>query len=118
MYGDAFVTGFVEGGDFSALVSVKVRDSAAGIDFRARLAAMFESAGSGVVPQRAAGDMSDLGEIAIAVSWTGEDDIAGAQAGDWTLESLREAARAFPHHAIHSPVRTRYYNFHLAGEGA
>ncbi|KIP02124.1 hypothetical protein PHLGIDRAFT_96326 [Phlebiopsis gigantea 11061_1 CR5-6] len=103
VYGDTFVSGFVMGGEFSALVSVKLTDSAAEGDVRARLSAMFDFTGGtpGEVES-----LGGLGETAIAVSWKGGGNLGGTQVDCWTLGTLRRAALAFPDHAASCTVRT------------
>ena len=103
MYGDTFIAGFVEGGEFSALVSVKIQDGVVEKDIRLQLAAMFDFPAGNDEPSRKAVQ----GETTIVVSYTSGSDIACTQAGGWTLESLRAAALAFPERAMSFPARTR-----------
>ncbi|KIP01216.1 hypothetical protein PHLGIDRAFT_123553, partial [Phlebiopsis gigantea 11061_1 CR5-6] len=103
VYGDAFISGFAEGGEFTALVSVKLRGRATAEDVRARLAAMFNGAGG---PGGGVAESEDaLGETTIAVARTGGGDIVGTERDDWTLTSLGQAVLAFPARVICGPVR-------------
>ena len=102
VYGDAYVAGFTEGGEFNALVSVKLYE-AVEEDVRAQLTAMFDFSGVGR-GMPCAGEIQ--GETTIAVSYNGGGDISCPWAADWTLESLKEALQTFPERAMRFPMLT------------
>ena len=103
LYGDTFISGFTEGGEFSALVSINVEGDST--DIRELLGTLFDFKGGPVCGGAQAGAASIEGETTIAVSWTGGGN--NADTGDWTLASLRAAVFNFPQRVLSYPARTR-----------
>ncbi|KIP02679.1 hypothetical protein PHLGIDRAFT_78782 [Phlebiopsis gigantea 11061_1 CR5-6] len=102
VYGDTFISGFTEGGEFSALVSIKLDDKS--IDVSGQLKALFDFGSDSVDGQEKAKSVE--GETTISVSWVGGGDISSTDADDWTLEKLKAVALKFPQHAMACPART------------
>ncbi|KAK7454021.1 hypothetical protein VKT23_011532 [Stygiomarasmius scandens] len=105
VYGDSFISGFTEGGEFNAVISIKLRDNSqvkavreqlkAGLDFKAASAQ-----GEGNVENRIDGEMT------IAISRRGGGDIKDEKVEQWTLQTLNAAAMEFPQKAVAYPIRT------------
>ncbi|KAI0339504.1 hypothetical protein BDW22DRAFT_1336068 [Trametopsis cervina] len=110
VYGDSFISGFTEGGEFNALVSIKLKDHTKAKEIRGDLQVdlNFKAAqvsGSGKLEKIDSSHNID-GETTIAVSWRGGGDIKDESIGDWTLETLKQVAMEFPEHVMACPLRT------------
>ncbi|PWN86842.1 hypothetical protein FA10DRAFT_200822 [Acaromyces ingoldii] len=109
VYGDCFISGFLEGGEFNALVSMKVLDTARLTDIEAAASVAFSS-GMIDVKAEASFEMAKSNlklntETAISASWTGGGNIK--HPGErWTIESLARAASRFPQNVAQCPQRT------------
>lgn len=108
LYGDAFVSGFTEGGELAAVVSIRLQDRSKEGEVRRLLAAHLnlqnaQQATSGDVS--AATSWGAVQEIIVAVSCRGAGGIEDRLATDWTLETLKSAIAAFPKDVVSSPVR-------------
>ena len=115
VYGDSFISGFIEGGEFNALVSIKLKDRSTAKDISGQLKIQLDFK-AGSVDGEAQGGMkkenkSIEGETTISVSWTGGGDIKNGEVKDWTLETLKAVALEFPEHVMACPMRTRYRDF-------
>ncbi|GES63933.1 hypothetical protein ATETN484_0010001200 [Aspergillus terreus] len=79
VYGDSIISGFLEGGEFNALLSVKVMDKAKISDIKGHLSLNLSKAGFGIEgeAQRSVTKEELLRntESSISVSWTGGGDI-------------------------------------------
>lgn len=112
VYGDSFVSGFIEGGEFYALVSIKLKDRSKSKEIRGQLEVHMNFtavsvAGEGKLEKTDASSSID-GETTINVSWRGGGDIKDASVQDWTLDTLKQVAMEFPEHVMACPMRTRY----------
>ncbi|KIP02677.1 hypothetical protein PHLGIDRAFT_47610, partial [Phlebiopsis gigantea 11061_1 CR5-6] len=105
VYGDTFISGFTEGGEFSALVSIKLEDDRSIDEVSKQLRTLFDIKGGLVDDQALAGADRIEGEMTVSVSSTGGGDANDTV--DWTLEKLKHAALTFPRHVKASPARTR-----------
>ncbi|KAF7328408.1 hypothetical protein MVEN_02556500 [Mycena venus] len=110
VYGDSFISGFTEGGEFNALISIKLKDrsSAKAIKGQLEVDMNFKAAsvsGSAAVDKSNSSSNID-GETTISVSWKGGGDIKDAEVSDWTLASLKAVAMEFPEHVMACPMRT------------
>ncbi|KAK7435786.1 hypothetical protein VKT23_019484 [Stygiomarasmius scandens] len=110
VYGDSFISGFTEGGEFNALVSIKLRDRSKAKEIRGQLKVEmdFKAAsvsGEGKV-EKNSGEMNIDGETTIAVSWRGGGDIKDEKVEDWTLATLKAVAMEFPEKVMACPMRT------------
>ncbi|KAJ7132376.1 hypothetical protein C8R44DRAFT_773923 [Mycena epipterygia] len=104
VYGDCFISGFIEGGEFNALISIKLKDRSKAREIKGWLEAELNFKG----PQAPIvnSDMEIDGETSIAVSWKDGGDIKGPTVEDWTLQSLKAVAMEFPKNVMVCPVRT------------
>ncbi|KAJ2993956.1 hypothetical protein NUW58_g1683 [Xylaria curta] len=139
VYGDSFVSGYQEGGTFTAVISVKARNESKARQIRAEAMVKFtqekepKQKKDGEQNQMGLGldfskeDMSflDENETTISVSYTGGGQQLKRPAEDWTFETMRNAALRFPTLVAETPMRThailtkytalRSYHAHFSG---
>lgn len=101
--GDCFISGFTEGGEFNAIVSIKVNDKskvsavkAAAEAEIAIAAAPGLSVGTKDDFDRHKSDVWDDTEITISVTWAGGGDLKPAEE-KWDLKTVVDVATRFPH---------------------
>ncbi len=101
--GDCFISGFTEGGEFNAIVSIKVSDKskisavkAAAEAEIAIAAAPGLSMGTKDNFDRHKSDVWDDTEITISVTWAGGGDLKPADE-KWDLKTVVDVATRFPH---------------------
>ncbi|KAF7317696.1 hypothetical protein MKEN_00857300 [Mycena kentingensis (nom. inval.)] len=110
VYGDSFISGFTEGGEFNALISIKLKDRSAvkqikgGLEIELNLKAAQISGKADVDKQDLSSSID--GETTISVSWKGGGDIKNGDVSDWTLQTLKAVAMEFPEHVMACPMRT------------
>ncbi|CAD6891727.1 unnamed protein product [Tilletia laevis] len=109
VYGDSFVSGFLEGGEFNALVSMKVLNKSSMTQIEAAVKVAFSS-GALDIKASAAFSLAKSNinlntQTNITASWLGGGVIKPPEE-PWTLESLVRAASRFPESVAHSPQRT------------
>lgn len=118
VYGDSFISGFTEGGEFNALVSIKLKDHSKKNEIRGKLqvALNFDTVKvSGSAKGGKENSSVDIdGETTISVSWRGGGQIKGSDVTDWTLKSLKDVAMAFPENVMKAPLRTQFVAFVLS----
>ncbi|KAK7454045.1 hypothetical protein VKT23_011558 [Stygiomarasmius scandens] len=105
VYGDSFISGFTEGGEFNALVSIKLRDNSKTKEVREQLKAGMNFKAVSVQGEGSIENKID-GEITIAVFRRGGGDIEDEKVEQWTLQTLNIAAMEFPKKAVAYPIRT------------
>jgi len=111
IYGDSFISGFTEGGELTALVSIKLNDRSKAKEVRRQLQVdlnfQLESiSGEGDLVKSGVSSNID-GETTVAVSWRGGGDIKdGTVVG--SLETLKKVVMKFPEHVMACPMRTKY----------
>ncbi|KDQ06257.1 hypothetical protein BOTBODRAFT_121764 [Botryobasidium botryosum FD-172 SS1] len=110
VYGDSFISGFTEGGEFNALISIKLKDRSKAKEFGGKLKMKMDRKVV-QVDAEVEGDVKSLEssyehETTIAVSWTGGGDIKDERVKEWTLETLKAVAMEFPEHVMACPMRT------------
>ncbi|KAG9495533.1 hypothetical protein J7337_013782 [Fusarium musae] len=141
VYGDCFVSGYQEGGTFTAVISVKARTEDKSREIKAKAAAKFTKTkeateaegekdatnGGALAIDFRKDDMSflDENETTISVSYTGGGQGLKEPGEDWTFETMRKAALQFPHLVAKTPMRThailtkytalRSYHAHFGG---
>ncbi|EEH35373.2 hypothetical protein PAAG_06420 [Paracoccidioides lutzii Pb01] len=100
VYGDCFIAGFLEGGEFSAIVSIKVHDK--NKISRVKLAAEMQLSAtnyfqplSGALAEREKEDIWTDTELSISVTWSGGGSIKKPKAS-WDLQTIIQAANDFP----------------------
>ena len=103
VFGDCFISGFTEGGEFSAIVSIKVNDKskisavkAAAEAEIAVAAAPGLSVGAHEAVDRHKSDVWDDTETTISVNWAGGGDIKPPE-DKWDLQTVVDVATRFPH---------------------
>lgn len=103
VFGDCFISGFTEGGEFSAIVSIKVTDKskisavkAAAEAEIAIAAAPGLSVGTKNNFDKSKNDVWDDTETTISVNWAGGGDIKPADE-KWDLATVVDVATRFPH---------------------
>ncbi|KAI9653010.1 MAG: hypothetical protein M1829_001350 [Trizodia sp. TS-e1964] len=100
IYGDCFISGFIEGGEFDALVSITTADTMkknhihGGLELSANISGV-DVAGS---VEGGKDDNSTLknAKTKISVTWSGGGDIRDDKIKEWTLQNLKEVAMSFP----------------------
>lgn len=109
VFGDCFISGFIEGGEFNALVTMKVLNKNKAQDIKAEAAVTVGDKGLDAKVEGnlaiAKANLSLNTETTIQVSWQGGGIIKPPEEA-WTLESLTRAAARFPDHVAVSPQRT------------
>ncbi|CVL08477.1 uncharacterized protein FPRN_13219 [Fusarium proliferatum] len=110
IYGDSYISGFMEGGDLHGIVSMKVLDSSNKSKVEAALkGAMNGSAGEFTLGEGTATSTIEAAvqetESTITVNWSGGGQIKSEDA-EWTLDSLIRAASAFPARVAACPQKT------------
>lgn len=109
VYGDTFISGFLEGGEFNALVSMKILNKAKKevIAAEAKVALsvpIVEITAEGRV-NIAKSNINTNAETTIQVSWCGGGHIKSPNE-QWDVDSLMRAASRFPDLVAKSPQRT------------
>jgi hypothetical protein len=109
IFGDGFISGFQEGGEFNALVSMKILNPTKKSDIEAGAKVVFTTTGcdhsSDPNFKIAKANLHSNTETTIQVSWTGGGNIKppGQQ---WDVQSLTQAAARFPTLVARCPQRT------------
>ncbi|PTB62067.1 hypothetical protein BBK36DRAFT_1163396 [Trichoderma citrinoviride] len=109
VFGDCFISGFLEGGEFNALVSMKVvnKDKRMAVKAEAEVAL---SVGAADIKANAHVDIaksnfSSQTETTIQVGWSGGGHIKPVDQL-WTIQTLMETAAKFPDLVANTPQRT------------
>ncbi|KAG7406377.1 hypothetical protein Forpe1208_v013961 [Fusarium oxysporum f. sp. rapae] len=109
VFGDCYIAGFLEGGEFNALVSMKVvnKDKRMSVKAEAEIAL---SVGAADIKANAAfamdkNNFSSQTETTIQVGWSGGGHIKPMDQ-PWTIQALMETAAKFPDLVANSPQRT------------
>ncbi|KAF2805525.1 uncharacterized protein BDZ99DRAFT_450125 [Mytilinidion resinicola] len=110
VYGDCFISGFQEGGEFTAVISVKAKDRQAADTIKAQAAIEFtkDKLEVGVNGQfnRDTTEFLKENETTVSVTWTGGGQNIKGPAEDWTFETMKAAALKFPQLVSQTPMRT------------
>jgi len=121
VFGDCFISGFLSGGEFTALVSLKFLE---GVDISTGSAlakvALTPLTGDAVADApviSARGELVSRAEVSVNVNWSGGGnkifEQAGARGEQWDISSVMRAAARFPEAVAGCPQRiaavlTRY----------
>jgi hypothetical protein len=109
VFGDCFISGFIEGGELDAIVSIKTTDKETETNIKAALEANFGKGGvGGSLNASFAKDHAgalDSSETSITVNWNGGGNIK-LKDTLWSIESLTKVAAAFPENVSKTPQRT------------
>ncbi|KAK3984473.1 hypothetical protein QBC44DRAFT_388282 [Cladorrhinum sp. PSN332] len=114
IYGNCYISGFIEGGDLTGIVSAKILDVSNKSEIERSIKSLVNSAGTQSggdftlsEGSGSTGSTSALSETetTITVSWSGGGQIK-PEDEEWTLESLYRTAAAFPAKVAECPQRT------------
>ncbi|KAK4197960.1 hypothetical protein QBC40DRAFT_205879 [Triangularia verruculosa] len=110
VYGDSYISGFQEGGEFTAVISIKAKDRKKAAKIKADAAINFTKENFALDVN---GDFSKIdtdflqeNETTVSVTWTGGGQDIKKPEDDWTLETMRTAALKFPDLVAKTPMRT------------
>ncbi|KAM7193005.1 hypothetical protein V8F33_008053 [Rhypophila sp. PSN 637] len=106
IYGDCYVSGFIEGGEFTGFLSANFPDGSAKVEVENAIKSIVQSAaaqGKVSLPS----SISALSKIdnTITVAWSGGGQIKDPRE-EWTLDSVFQAAANFPSRVTKCPQRT------------
>lgn len=118
VFGDSFISGFITGGEFNALVCYKVKDKSKLRDIKASAEINFDKVpGLTVSAQGQAhleeSDTSAVAETNVSVSWSGGGEIKDPSIKEWGVKELKAAAIEFPDKVAKFPQRTQYVSTSL-----
>jgi hypothetical protein len=111
VYGDSFISGFVEGGVFSAIISIDVHDKSKlrhvkqAVDVALAVGPSPVSVGGGESFDKQHQELLQDTEISISVNWTGGGEIKNPDV-PWTVSSVVAVANAFPSMVAHCSAKT------------
>lgn len=109
VYGDSFISGFLEGGEFNALVSMKILNKAKMTDIKAEAKVAFTAGPMDITAEANVGiarsNIETNTETTIQVSWCGGGSIKPMEQ-QWDIKSLMQAASRFPDLVADCPQRT------------
>ncbi|KAF5539433.1 hypothetical protein FMEXI_8922 [Fusarium mexicanum] len=120
VYGDSYISGWQEGGEFLAVISIKAknRDEAQNIvadakiaytrnkdpppqsdekDFNLNVNAAFKKVKK---------DIAAENEVSVSVMWTGGGQNLKPEGQDWDFDTMKEVALRFPDYCAKTPMRT------------
>ncbi|KAI0142771.1 hypothetical protein GGR57DRAFT_508607 [Xylariaceae sp. FL1272] len=113
VFGDCFISGYQDGGEFNALISIKKSDTSNlhsfGVNAEIALTGLLEGKLDGSAEgdvTKARKELLENNEVTISVSWKGGGQALKGQNEDWTFETLRKAAVKFPDYVAKTPMRT------------
>ncbi|KAH7002964.1 hypothetical protein EDB82DRAFT_439204 [Fusarium venenatum] len=116
IYGDSYISGFIEGGDFTGIVSIKVLDghdvkstvetikSGLNMTSKDEVEEFVLGPSDNSVRSNLASALKDT-ETTISISWIGGAQIKEASRA-WDIDSMYAAAAAFPAAVAQCPQRT------------
>ncbi|TQN68600.1 hypothetical protein CSHISOI_06838, partial [Colletotrichum shisoi] len=112
VYGDSFISGFQEGGEFMAVISMKAKTGRRPLFNRGKYSAATyfkEKFTPGVDGESNMDDMSLLeeNETTVSVTWTGGGQEIKRPEDGWTFETMRAAVLKFPDSVARTPTRTK-----------
>ncbi|KAF2743081.1 hypothetical protein M011DRAFT_529339 [Sporormia fimetaria CBS 119925] len=109
IYGDSFISGFIEGGEFNALVSMKILNKAKKTDIQAEAKVALTAGPVNLTAEANVGiarsNIETNTETTIQVSWSGGGHIKPMEQ-QWDIQSLMAAAARFPDLVADCPQRT------------
>lgn len=109
VYGDSFISGFLEGGEFNALVSMKILNKAKKTDIQAEAKVALTAGPVQIEAEANVGvarsNIETNTETTIQVSWSGGGHIKPMEQ-QWDIQSLMSAAARFPDLVADCPQRT------------
>ncbi|PSR82112.1 hypothetical protein BD289DRAFT_454493 [Coniella lustricola] len=108
-YGDSFISGFQEGGEFNAIISMKVHNKAKLLDIKAEAKVALTAGPVDITAEANVGiartNLEMNTETTIQVSWCGGGHIKPMEQ-PWNMQSVMQAAARFPSLVSACPQRT------------
>lgn len=109
VYGDTFISGFQEGGEFNAIISMKVHNKAKLLDIQAEAKVALTAGPVDITGEANVGiartNLEMNTETTIQVSWCGGGHIKPMEQ-PWNIQSVMQAAARFPSLVANCPQRT------------
>ncbi|KAI0147799.1 hypothetical protein GGR57DRAFT_475869 [Xylariaceae sp. FL1272] len=109
VYGDSFISGFIEGGEFNAIVSMKILNKAKKTDIQAEAKIALTAGAVQIEAEANVGiarsNIETNTETTIQVFWSGGGHIKPMEQ-QWDIQSLMAAAARFPDLVADCPQRT------------
>ncbi|KAH7358861.1 hypothetical protein B0T11DRAFT_341079 [Plectosphaerella cucumerina] len=110
VYGDTFISGWEEGGELNAIISMKVSDKSKITEIKAGLEASMTTPAGVSLDVKGHFEMDKQNitrdtETTIAVNWSGGGSIKNP-GDDWSIATLKRTAAAFPELVAITPQRT------------
>lgn len=108
LYGDCFISGFIEGGDLHGIISIKTLDHSRRSEIKTAVKGQLNSSPKdwSPLPRSSSIDkVMESAEVTVNVNWTGGGDI-NPSGTEWTLSSLIQVASTFPQSVAKCPQRT------------
>ena len=107
VYGDCFISGFIEGGDLHGIVSIKALDASRKNEIKSALKGQFNGSTSDWSPgsTKNLNDALQQTEVTVTVNWSG-GGLVKPSGEEWTIESLVRAASSFPEKVAKCPQKT------------
>ncbi|KAF2749688.1 hypothetical protein M011DRAFT_511702 [Sporormia fimetaria CBS 119925] len=112
VYGDSFISGFMEGGEFNAVISIKLNDKSKyravkqAIDVQLAVGPPTLEIGAQQSFDKEHSEALKHTEISISVNWVGGGEIKKPKV-PWTIKSVVAVANAFPSMVARSSARTQ-----------
>lgn len=111
VYGDCFISGFIEGGEFNAIISISVQDKSKlsrvkeAVDLQLAVGPTPVSVGAKESFEKDHQELLEGTEITISVNWIGGGEIKRPEV-PWTLANVVGVANAFPSMVARRSART------------
>ncbi|PTB40167.1 hypothetical protein M441DRAFT_58981 [Trichoderma asperellum CBS 433.97] len=107
IYGDTFISGFIEGGVFHGIINIKSIDASKKSEIKNKLRSLFNGTNSEWSPSSSADLIEALrqADVSVTVYWSGGSMINPSNE-EWNIESLIRAASAFSDKVLKCPQRT------------
>ncbi|CZR43764.1 uncharacterized protein FPRO_07319 [Fusarium proliferatum ET1] len=107
IYGNTFISGFIEGGDLHGIISIKTIDASKKSEVKNALRSQFNGTQSEWSPSSNAvlGEALRQSEVTVTVNWSG-GGIIKPPSEEWTIDSLIRVSSAFADNVAQCPQRT------------
>jgi len=112
VYGDSFISGFTEGGEFNAVISIKLNDKSKhkavkqAVDIQLAVGPPTLEVGGKESVEKDHAEVLRNTEISISVNWVGGGEIKKPGV-PWTIKNVVAVANAFPSMVARSSARTQ-----------
>ncbi|KAL6362825.1 hypothetical protein LRP88_04136 [Fusarium phalaenopsidis] len=106
-YGDSFISGFQEGGEFTAIISIRAKDRSQANTLKIDASISLEKTSGNIdFAVKIKRDILTENETTISVIWTGGGQDLKKPEEDWTFDTMRAVALKFPNRVAKCPMRT------------